>query len=75
MPGPKVRLPKPPRNNVGFGASNERLPSRHALARLTGGDPSQRTLNMYAKLTPSGAGAPGRYADIEAMGLKGTKIE
>jgi len=74
MAGPRVRLPKP-KVKIGFGASNEMLPSRHALSLLTGGTPAQRTVNMYAKLTPSGANSPRTYADIEAMGEKGIKIE
>jgi hypothetical protein len=33
------------------------LPHRHALTQLAGGDPLQRTMNNYAKATPSGANA------------------
>lgn len=44
------------------------LPSRHALNQLTKGDPVQRSLQNFGKLTPIGAGAPGTYADIENMG-------
>lgn len=60
---------------VGKGSRQEMLPSRHALSKLTGGSPADRTFNMYAKATPSGAGALDTYADIEAMGTKGAKIE
>lgn len=56
-------------NNQGKGSKSQMLPSRHALDTLTKGDPSQRTLGMYSKLTPIGAGAPGRYADIQHMGM------
>jgi hypothetical protein len=52
----------------GKGSKNEMLPSRHALATLTGGTPAQRTIGNYGKLTPMGAGAPGRWQDIQAMG-------
>lgn len=55
-------------NHQGKGSKSQMLPSRHALDTLTKGDPSQRTLGMYSKLTPIGAGAPGRYADIQHMG-------
>jgi hypothetical protein len=38
------------------------LPSRHAMAQVAGGDPAQRTMGNYAKMTPadaSGAGSAG----------------
>lgn len=35
----------------------ERLPSRFARAELTGGDMVQRSMNNYAKKTPSGPDA------------------
>lgn len=59
---------------AGKGSRQEILPSRHALSKLTGGSPADRTMSMYAKATPSGAGALSTYADIEAMGTKGIKI-
>jgi len=59
---------------VGKSSRQEMLPSRHALAKLTGGSPAERTMSMYAKATPSGAGALDTYAAIEAMGPKGIKI-
>lgn len=34
------------------GSKTEMLPSRHARAQLTGGDPINRTMNGYAKATP-----------------------
>lgn len=41
----------------GKGAAEQVLPNRHAVQTLTQGDPSQRTMNDYAKATPTGAGA------------------
>lgn len=35
----------------------ERLPSRFARSELTGGDMVQRSMNNYAKKTPSGPNA------------------
>lgn len=84
---PKVQVKTPsmryqkglPQVHIGRGGGNKvgkaaMLPSRDALNTITGGDPSHRTMGYYAKLTPSGAGAPGKYSDIAAMGLKGIKI-
>lgn len=53
----KKHLPKMGRRgtvhaHVGKGATEEVLPSRHAVQTLTSGDPSQRTMQQYAKLTP-----------------------
>jgi len=59
----------------GKGAQSQMLPSRHALNTLTRGDPIQRSIGNYAKLTPSGAGAPGSYADIAAMAEKGIDLK
>jgi hypothetical protein len=75
-----------PRMGGGFGNKNalgqhgkrsrqEFLPDRHALAKLTGGSPADRTLSMYAKATPSGANALTTYDDIIAMGQDGPKID
>lgn len=36
----------------GKGATEQVLPSRHALNTLTQGDPMQRTMQNYAKATP-----------------------
>lgn len=38
-------------------AKSEMLPSRMARTSLTKGDPMQRSMNNYAKKTPSGQGA------------------
>ena len=56
---------------VGKGSSIEMLPSRHALAQLTHGDPAQRSIGNYARLTPSGSGAPSTYDTIQKMGEVG----
>ena len=62
---PRGRLPEA----RGKTRSLERLPNRHALAELTSGDPMQRSMGMYAKLTPSGANAIPTYDEITALGL------
>lgn len=52
--------------------AHELLPSRHAIAQMTGGDLAQRTMNNYAKQTPadaSGAGTPG--LNINTLGTMG----
>jgi hypothetical protein len=66
-------LPKVTRN-AGKGGGQEMLPSRGAMSMLTGGNPVERSLGNYAKLTPSGAGAPGSYAGIMDMGQKGASV-
>jgi hypothetical protein len=38
--------------HAGKGASEQVLPSRHALSTLTAGNPADRTMNDYAKQTP-----------------------
>jgi len=38
--------------HAGKGATEQTLPSRHALNTLTQGDPGQRTMQNYAKATP-----------------------
>jgi hypothetical protein len=45
-------------NHTGKCSNQELLPSRHALTSLTQGDPMSRTLNNYAKATPTGANTP-----------------
>lgn len=57
--------------NKGKGGGQEMLPSRHAVSQLVKGDPIQRSMGNYAKLTPSGAGAPMHYQTITDMGLTG----
>lgn len=51
----------------GKGGSEQLLPSRHAMAQVTKGDPWQRSMGNYAKLAPSGANAPVSYQDIIDM--------
>jgi hypothetical protein len=61
---------KAPIGQANKGSRQEMLPSRMALARLTKGDPMQRSLGNYAKATPSGAGAmTTTYDQLTAMGL------
>ena len=43
--------------NKGKGSRQELLPNRHAVNRLTGGETWERTINNYAKVTPSGEDA------------------
>lgn len=44
---------------VGKGSKDEVLPNRMAMETITKGDPMQRSMNNYAKKTPSGASAMG----------------
>lgn len=60
--------------NRGKGGSQHLLPHRDAVAQLTKGDPWQRSMGNYAKLTPSGASAPMNYQDIIDMGTLGMKV-
>jgi hypothetical protein len=64
-----------PRRPKGKPGRQEMLPSRHAMAQLVGGDPMQRSMGNYAKLTPSGAGAPGDYPTIMSEGEAGADVE
>ena len=43
--------------HAGKGASEQQLPSRSAMQTLTSGDPAARTMQDYAKVTPT-IGAP-----------------
>jgi hypothetical protein len=45
--------------NVGKGSKDEVLPSRMAMETITKGSPMQRSMNNYAKKTPSGLNAMG----------------
>ena len=56
------------------GSKEQLLPGRHAMDQLTKGDPWQRSMGNYAKLTPSGANAPTSYQDIIDMATMGTKV-
>ena len=57
------------------GSKEYLLPNRHALAELTKGNPWQRSMGNYAKLTPSGANAPTSYQDIIDMGTLGVNMK
>lgn len=59
----------------GKGGTEELLPGRHAMAQLTKGDPWQRSIGNYAKLTPSGANAPTSYQDIIDMAAHGASVK
>jgi len=75
--GPKGLGPRgqpPITRHAGKGGGQEMLPSRHAVSQLVGGDPTQRSIGNYAKLTPSGAGSPDRYADIIDLATAGPQI-
>ncbi len=56
------------------GSREQLLPSQHAVETLTKGNPWQRSIGNYAKLTPSGANAPTNYQDIIDMGTLGAKV-
>jgi hypothetical protein len=43
--------------HAGKGSKQEMLPNRHAMNKLTSGEAWQRSINNYAKVTPSGEGA------------------
>ena len=56
------------------GSRQSMLPHKDAMDQVTKGDPWQRSIGNYAKLTPSGAGAPSEYQDIINMGTLGAKV-
>lgn len=58
----------------GKGSKEQLLPSRHAMDELTKGDPWQRSMSNYAKLTPSGRNAPSKYQTIIDMAKLGTDV-
>lgn len=43
---------------LGKQATHEVLPSRFAMAELTGGDPANRSMNNYAKAAPAADNQP-----------------
>lgn len=81
MTGPRITkfgrlspgLPKITKN-AGKGGGSEMLPSRHAVSQLVKGNPIQRSMGNYAKLTPSGASAPMNYQTIIDMGQTGADM-
>lgn len=64
---PPSKLPKP--------SNKAMLPSREAVNQLTKGGPQAMSLGNYAKLTPSGAGAPASYQTIFNMGQAGVSAK
>ncbi len=49
--------------------AQEMLPSRHARATITGGDPVQRSMNNYSKMSPADANGVGQIGlNIFSMG-------
>ena len=58
----------------GKGGKQQLLPSRHAMDEVTKGNPWQRSIGNYAKLTPSGSNAPSKYSTIIDMAELGTKV-
>ena len=58
----------------GKGGKEQLLPSRHAMDEVTKGNPWQRSMSNYAKLTPSGRNAPSKYSTIIDMAELGTKV-
>jgi hypothetical protein len=54
----------------GKGGSQELLPNRHAMSQLTAGDAFQRSINNYAKVTPSGEGALASPSVIDMSQVK-----
>jgi hypothetical protein len=66
MKAPKLKFNnKPVMSHPGKGS--QMLPGRGALKALSQ-IPGGADMGDYAKVTPSGANAPGSYADIEHMG-------
>lgn len=56
------------------GSKQQLLPHPGAVETLTKGNPWERSMGNYAKLTPSGANAPMNYQDIIDMGTLGVKV-
>ena len=54
--------------NKGKGSTEEVLPNRMVMSELTKGDPTQRSMNSYAKATP-GVGNPGTGSIMDGMKL------
>lgn len=55
------------------GSKESLLPHKDAMDQITGGDPWQRSIGNYAKLTPSGASAPSSYQSIIDMAKLGVR--
>ena len=54
----------------GKGARRETLPSRQAMAQLTGGSLIQRSMNSYAKATPAALDVESRGMSLKPRGRK-----
>jgi hypothetical protein len=50
------------------------LPSKVAVRRLVGGDPTRMSLGNYAKMTPSGAGAIDSHLGLMNQGVQPSVI-
>jgi len=57
-------------HNKGKGSKSELLPNRHTMNRLTGGEAWERSMNNYAKVTPSGKGAEDVPSVLEMSEIK-----
>jgi hypothetical protein len=69
LKAPKLKYGgKPVTQHVGKGS--QMLPGRGALRALSQ-MPGGADMGDYARMTPSGANAPGTYADIQHMGDQG----
>lgn len=66
--GPQPRRPK------GKGGGQAMLPNRAAMNQLVKGNPEQQSMGNYAKLTPTGAGAPMDYGGIMDEGEQGVHV-
>jgi len=61
---------RPVIKQIGKGSQQELLPNRHAVNRLTGGETWERTINNYAKVTPSGENAKDMPSVLEMAQVK-----
>lgn len=56
--------------HLGKGSNQALLPNRHAMNLLTKGEPWQRSINNYAKVTPSGEDAIGSPSVMDMAQVK-----
>lgn len=64
-----------PKRAKGKPGAQVMLPNRGALDQLTKGSSAQQSLGNYAKMTPSGAGAPSSYPAIMQEGQAGADVD
>ena len=57
-------------HHKGKGSNQAILPNRHAMNTLTKGEPWQRSINNYAKVTPSGEEAIGSPSVMDMAQVK-----